>query len=154
MLPLVLLTGTVACAQQPPAKRETNTGPRMPLELQIMSDSVVVDADASFTVPVRLRNTGTAPITLMFTSACSFELIVTNAAGDELARPTPLCLSVIREPTLEPGEVMEDSVAYTIGEPGAVRLAPGEYVLTPGLLATAEGRPTVRNTRLIVRARR
>lgn len=125
----------------------------MPLELHIVGDSVVVDADSSFTVPVRLRNTGTAPVTLMFMSACSFDISVTNAAGEELARPTPLCLSVIREPTLEPGEIMEDSVAYTIGEPGVARLAPGEYVLIPGLLAMSEGRPTVRNTRLIVRAK-
>jgi len=123
----------------------------MGLELQVVGDPIVVSAGGSFEVVVRLRNVGSAPVTLMFPSSCSFSIAISAADGRELARSEAICLTVIREPTLGPGEVLEDSVAYTLGEPGVVRLAPGVYRLTPVLLATSSPSVAVRSARLEVR---
>ena len=68
-----------------------------------------------------------------------------------MARPGSFCLSVIREPTLEPGEVLEGSVEYTMGEPGVVTLAPGVYRVTPILLSISDQEVRVRSSRLEVR---
>lgn len=124
----------------------------MVLEVSVAGDSLVVPADSSFTVTVRLRNASQAPVDLMFTSSCSFELSIATEDGREVAHPQMLCLSVIREPTLAPGEVFEDQVPYALGEPGAVRLAPGVYRLTPVLLAATDAPTRVRPVRLEVRA--
>jgi hypothetical protein len=116
-----------------------------------MNDPVVATAGASFVVPVRLRNVSAAPVPLMFLSSCSFRVAIATEDGRELARPEAFCLSVIREPTLEPGAVLEDSVAYTMGEPGVVPLAPGAYRVTPVLLSVNQHPVEVRSARLEVR---
>lgn len=121
------------------------------LELQVASDPVVATAGASFLVPVRLRNVSAEPVPLMFLSSCSFRVVIATEDGRELARPEAFCLSVIREPTLEPGAVLEDSVAYTMGEPGVVPLAPGAYRVTPVLLSVNQHAVDVRSARLDVR---
>jgi hypothetical protein len=87
----------------------------------------------------------------MFTSSCSFRVAISSSDGRELARPVALCLSVIREPILEPGDVIEGSVDYTVGEPGVVPLASGEYRVTPILLAISSHEVGVRSSKLEVR---
>ncbi len=133
------------------AKVSGATAEQAPLELTIPSDPVVATAGASFQVPVRLRNVGSAPIMLMFRSSCSFGVAVESADGRDVARPEAICLQVIREPTLEPGGVMEDSVSYVMGEPGVVRLEPGSYRLIPVLKAMGGVSVRVQSSRLEVR---
>ena len=124
----------------------------MTLELQVVGDPIIASAGASFVVPVRLRNVGSKPETLMFNSSCSFQVAIATLDGRELARPDPICLSVIREPTLDPGEALQNSVAYTMGEPGVVPLAPGVYRITPILLAISKHAVGTQTVRLEIRS--
>jgi hypothetical protein len=145
---VLALVASIACARQ----RETPQGrsSEMGLQLEVVGAPLTVSADSSFVVPVRLRNAGTAAVTLMFTSSCSFTVRILTQDGRDVAQPSALCLSVIREPTLEPGEQIEESVAYTIGEPGSVRLAPGTYRVTPVLMAMSDVQVAVQTARLDV----
>ncbi len=122
-----------------------------PLQLEVVGDAITAAAGASFTVLVRLRNVGRTPVELMFTSSCSFGIVIATSDGRELSRPEALCLSVIREPTLASGEVLDGSVEYTLGEPGVVSLARGAYRITPRLLSISDVAVTARSARLDVR---
>jgi hypothetical protein len=155
MLGAGVLTPCNRVREVPDVRRSTvkpATASNATLELQVVYDPIVVSAGRSFVVPVRLRNVTGAPVTLMFLSSCSFRLAIATASGRVVAQPGSLCLSVIREPTLKPGDVLDDSVTYTIGEPGVVPLEPGTYRVIPVLLSVSAQPVAVREARLEVRA--
>jgi hypothetical protein len=143
-----ILLACTRVRESPKGEEEATMG----LELEVVGDPIVASTGASFAVPVRMRNVGRASEALMFTNSCSFRIAIATLDGRELARPDALCLSVIREPTLEPGEVLEDTIRYTLGEPGVVSLPPGEYRVTPSLLAISSHSVRVKPARLEVRA--
>ena len=106
------------------------------LMVTVSADHSSVSAGQDLQITVTATNNASSPRALQFSSACLTDFEFLNSSGQVVGRSQQLCLQVLTQKTLMPGESLSSSHTWTRGPTGFPQLTPGTYQLR-GVLLTS-----------------
>jgi len=107
------------------------------LVVTVSADRSSVSAGQNLQITVTATNNSSSSRALQFSSACLTDFEFLNSSGQVVGRSQQICLQVLTQKTLMPGESLSSSHIWTRGPTGFPQLSPGTYQLR-GVLLTSQ----------------